>query len=412
MLGLSRSSLLILFATGAMLSIGMGIRQSLGLLMPPLTRDIGISVADFTFAVAIQNLIWGVVQPVAGALTARFGYRAVMATGAITYSAGALLLAMAQGRLAVAVGAGALIGIALACTASGIAMAAGGRLVSSAHRSMTLGLLSAAGSVGPLLTAPVLQWMITDFGWRLGAISLLGLTLLMVPAAWIAGRVDRVAPMADGRTREAGRARDALSLAVREPSFVVMSCAYFVCGMQLVFLTTHLPSYLELCGMDPMLGAQALGVVGGFNVLGSLFFGWAGGRFNKLALLGMIYVARSIVLGWYFLFPPSPATTLVFAAIMGFLWLGVAPLVTGAVADMFGLKWLAMLQGVAFMGHQLGSFVGAFGGGLLFDSLGNYELAWRLGVGIGVVAGITQIGSALFRSSEELSAVRQAQSSP
>jgi predicted MFS family arabinose efflux permease len=178
---------------------------------------------------------------------------------------------------------------------------------------------------------------------------------------------------------------------------MIMAGAYFVCGMQLLFITTHLPSYLSICGMDPMLSAEALGVIGLFNVVGSLFFGWAGGRWSKLALLGMIYISRSIVLGWYFMLPPTPATTLVFAALMGFLWLGVGPLVAGSVVEMFGLRWQAMIQGVAFMSHQLGSFLGAFGGGLLFDALGSYDLGWRLGVGMGLAAGIVQVMFALLR---------------
>ena len=183
-------------------------------------------------------------------------------------------------------------------------------------------------------------------------------------------------------------------------SFVVMTCAYFVCGMQLVFITTHLPSYLAICGLDPMLSAQTLGVIGGFNVLGSLFFGWAGGRWNKLALLGGIYIVRSLALAWYFMLPPTPATTLLFGAIMGFLWLGVGPLVAGAVAEMFGLKWQAMIQGLAFMSHQLGSFLGAYGGGLIYDALGSYTMAWRIGVALGLAGGIIQVAFALIRPSE------------
>jgi predicted MFS family arabinose efflux permease len=177
----------------------------------------------------------------------------------------------------------------------------------------------------------------------------------------------------------------------------VLSVAFFVCGMQLVFLTTHLPSYLDLCGMDPMLGAQALGMIGAFNVLGSLFFGWAGGRWNKLVLLGGIYTLRSLALAWYFMALPTPQSTLVFAAVMGFLWLGVAPLVTGWIVDTFGLKWQAMLGGVAFVGHQLGSFVGAFGGGLIFDLAGSYTLAWQIGVAVGLAAGLVQGGYAWLR---------------
>jgi predicted MFS family arabinose efflux permease len=178
---------------------------------------------------------------------------------------------------------------------------------------------------------------------------------------------------------------------------MVISVAYFVCGLQLVFLTTHLPSYLALCGMDPMLSAKALATIGGFNVLGSLFFGWAGGRFSKPMLLGLIYILRSATLAVYFYTLPTPESTLAFAAVMGFLWLGVVPLVAGSVVEMFGLRWQAMIGGIAFMSHQIGSAVGAFGGGLLYDMLGSYTLAVQLGAGMGLAAGIVQLMAGLPR---------------
>jgi len=235
------------------------------------------------------------------------------------------------------------------------------------------------------------------WGWRAGVWGFLLLGLAMLPSAWIAGRVDRV-PVPPSPPGEAPGMGAALSRAMTHAPFLVMAGAYFVCGLQLVFLTTHLPSYLEICGQDPMLSAKALGTIGGFNVLGSLFFGWAGGRWNKGALLGGIYLTRSLVLGLYFAWPPSEASTLVFAAIMGFLWLGVAPLVSGMVIEMFGLRFQAMIQGIAFMSHQFGSFLGAFGGGLLFDLNGDYVLAWQLGVGMGLAAGAVQLGYALPRT--------------
>src|SRR3982075_492164 len=236
------------------------------------------------------------------------------------------------------------------------------------------------------------------YGWRTGLVGFVILSLALLPAAWFAGKVDKIPlpPRAPDQIAETSAAV-ATKIAFGNASFVVMTLAYFVCGMQLVFITTHLPSYLAICGMDPMLSAQTLGVIGGFNVLGSLFFGWAGGRWSKLALLGMIYISRSMVLGWYFMLPPAPASTLVFAALMGFLWLGVGPLVAGSVVEMFGLRWQAMIQGLAFMSHQLGSFLGAFGGGLLFDAFGSYDLAWRLAVGMGLTAGVVQIAFALMR---------------
>jgi predicted MFS family arabinose efflux permease len=288
--------------------------------------------------------------------------------------------------------------MSLACTAASIAMSVAARAVPATVRSTVLGLVSGAGSLGALLSAPIGQMLSAGYGWRIGLAGFVILAIAMIPAAWFAGRVDAVPlPKPSGDDIGDSSAGTAVKLAFGNASFVVMTCAYFVCGMQLVFLTTHLPSYLAICGLDPMLSAQTLGMIGGFNVLGSIFFGWAGQRWNKLALLGGIYIFRSIALAWYFTLPPTPASTLLFGAIMGFLWMGVGPLVAGAVAEMFGLKWQAMIQGLAFMSHQLGSFLGAFGGGLLYDQLGSYTMAWRIGVALGLAGGIIQVAFALIR---------------
>jgi predicted MFS family arabinose efflux permease len=379
----------------------MGLRQSLGIFLQPLTRDVGISVSDFTLAIAVQNLAWGFLQPLAGAFTVRYGFRSIMMVGTLFYIAGLVLMASAQGILGVMLGAGVLIGVSLACTAAAIAMSVAARAVPAAVRSTVLGIVSAAGSLGALLSAPLGQVLNEGYGWRTGLAGFVVLSLALLPAAWFAGKVDQI-PLPKPAADEVGNtsASVAVKVAFGNAAFVVMTCAYFVCGMQLVFITTHLPSYLAICGMDPMLSAQTLGVIGGFNVLGSLFFGWAGGRWNKLALLGGIYIVRSLALAWYFMLPPTPATTLLFGAIMGFLWLGVGPLVAGAVADMFGLRWQAMIQGLAFMSHQLGSFLGAYGGGLIYDTLGSYTMAWRIGVAVGLAAGIIQVAFALVRPSE------------
>ncbi len=396
-----RPTLPILIGTSLMLTLSMGLRQSLGIFMQPLTHDIGISVSDFTLAIAIQNLAWGFLQPLAGALAVRFGFRAIMVAGAAAYIAGLALTATAHGLVNVVIGSGLLIGVSLACTAAAIAMSVAARAVPTTVRSTVLGLVSGAGSLGALLSAPIGQTLNAGYGWRVGLASFVVLAIAMIPAAWFAGRIDAIPlPKPSGDDIGNNSAGAAVGLAFGNASFVVMTCAYFVCGMQLVFLTTHLPSYLAICGMDPMLSAQTLGMIGGFNVLGSIFFGWAGQRWNKLALLGGIYIFRSIALAWYFALPPTPASTLLFGAIMGFLWMGVGPLVAGAVAEMFGLKWQAMIQGLAFMSHQLGSFLGAFGGGLLYDSFGSYTMAWQIGVALGLAGGTIQVAFALIRPSE------------
>jgi predicted MFS family arabinose efflux permease len=396
----------ILLGAALMLSLSMGLRQSIGLFAPQLTRDLAISMSDFTLAIAVQNLAWGMLQALAGALVVKHGYRTLMVGGAVLYVVGLVLLATAQGLLSVIIGAGICMGVAMSCTAGALANSVASRAVPTHIRSIVLGGVTAIGSLGALIAAPFGQGLAEAFGWRAGAIGFIILGLGMIPAAWYASKVDEI-PLPPAASHEIGNAtvKQALRAAATHLPFVVMTCAYFVCGMQLVFLTTHLPSYLSLCGMDPMLSAQALGTIGGFNILGSLFFGWAGQRWNKLALLGGLYIARSIALSFYFVAPPTPTTTLLFAAIMGFLWLGVSPLTAGSIAEMFGLRWQPMIQGIAFVSHQLGSTLGALGGGLLYDALGSYTLAWQIGVSLGLSAGIVQVAFALWRPPSQAVAV-------
>src|SRR5215475_6053406 len=263
-----RPSLPILIGASLMLTLSMGLRQSLGIFMQPLTRDVGISISEFTLAIAVQNLAWGFLQPLAGAWTVRFGFRPVMIVGSLLYIAGLILMAGAHGYLAVMIGGGVLIGTSLACTAAAIAMSVAARAVPATVRSTVLGIVSAAGSLGALLSAPIGQVLNQDLGWRAGLAGFVVLSLVMLPAAWFAGRVDRVPlPKPSSDQIDDISAGAAVSEAFGNASFVVMTCAYFVCGMQLIFITTHLPSYLLLCGMDPMLSAQTLAVIGGFNVL-------------------------------------------------------------------------------------------------------------------------------------------------
>jgi MFS family permease len=251
-----RPTLPILIGASLMLTLSMGLRQSLGIFLQPLTRDVGISVSDFTLAIAVQNLAWGFLQPLAGAMTVRYGFRPIMVVGALLYIAGLVLMASAQGMLSVMLGAGVLIGISLACTAAAIAMSVAARAVPASVRSTVMGIVSAAGSLGALLSAPIGQLLNEGYGWRTGLAGFVVLSVAMLPAAWFAGGVDKVPLPARTPDQIADTsAAVAVRVAFSNASFVVMTLAYFVCGMQLVFLTTHLPSYLAICGMDPMLSA-------------------------------------------------------------------------------------------------------------------------------------------------------------
>lgn len=383
----------ILLGASVMLSLAMGMRQSLGLFVIPVTRDLGFSVSDFTFALALQNIIWGVTQPLVGAYADRYGSRPVMMGGAVMYLAGMAVMAFASGRLSFTLGAGVLIGVAMSCSASNLGMTACARAVSPASRSLVLGITSAVGSVGTFFAAPLAQTLIANHGWQVAFIAFIVLAAAMLPAAFFTGVVDKVHPPTSRSAIDvnAPTLRAVLHDAVRHRGYVTMSAAFFVCGLQLVFLTTHLPTYLALCGQDPMLSAKALATIGMFNVFGCYIIGWLGGRYPKHILLGLVYVLRSIALTVYFMAPATPTTTLLFAAVMGLLWLGVAPLVQGLVAQMFGLRYMATLTGLAFFNHQIGSFLGAWGGGLILDAFGSYDLAWRFGVAIGLVAGVAQM---------------------
>ena len=229
-------------------------------------------MTQFTLALAVQNLAWGFLQPVAGAMTVRYGFRPIMIIGSLMYVVGLLLMATAQEMIPILIGAGVLIGFSLACTANAIAMSVSARAVPATVRSTVMGMVSAAGSLGALVSAPIGQMLNEGFGWRVGVAGFVILSLFMLPAAWYAGRADKI-PLPPKAADDIGdaSATTAAKIAFGNASFVVMTCAYFVCGMQLVFLTTHLPSYLLICGLDPMLSAQTLGMIGGFNVLGSLF---------------------------------------------------------------------------------------------------------------------------------------------
>ena len=240
-----------------------------------------------------------------------------------------------------------------------------------------------------VLASPLAQTLISTQGWQIALVGFLGLVAVMLPCAIFAGRSDAIEiAKSDDIQQSAGAV---IQSALGHSGYVVMSIAFFVCGLQLVFITTHLPNYLAICGLDPSLGASALAMIGLFNVFGSYLFGWLGGRYPKQILLGAIYITRSLAFAAYFAFPATPTSTLVFAAVLGSLWLGVIPLVNGLVAQLFGLRFMATLTGIAFLSHQAGSFIGAWGGGILYDRLGNYDAAWKAAVLIGLIAGAFQM---------------------
>jgi predicted MFS family arabinose efflux permease len=379
----------ILGGAALMMTLAMGIRQNLGLFQAPASKELGIAISDFALAISVQQVAWGLSQPFAGIVADKHGTRGIALFGSLLFIAGVVLTATAQGALPIVLGAGVLIGVSLACTTSGITANIAARVVQPSRRTLAFGIVSAAGSVGTMVTAPIAAYMLNNDGWRAGLWAFAILAVAMLPAAWIGSRADKL-PTGVATDRDLSLV-GALHEARRHPGYVVMAVAFFVCGLQLVFLTTHLPTYLAQCGMDASYSALLLMLVGGFNIVSSWLFGWLGDKYPKRLLLGGIYLGRSVALALFFMFPPTPLSVVLFGIVMGTLWLGVIPLVNGLVVQIFGLRYLSTLTGIAFLSHQAGSFLGAWGGGYLFDLMGSYDLAWKIGVFIGLVAGTMQL---------------------
>jgi MFS family permease len=379
----------IMGGAAVMLSLAMGMRQSWGLFQPAMIQDIGISAADFSLAIAIQNIVWGATQPFFGAYADKHGVRPVVIFGVVIYAIGLAISIYATSALMLILGSGLCVGLALSCSGSSFALNITARAATVAGRSVAMGAVSALGSLGLILASPMAQSLITNHGWKAAMVGFLGFCAVMLPAAVLAGRVDRIA--IDTTAGPPQSLTEALREAFGHTGYVVLATAFFVCGLQLVFITTHLPTYLAICGMDPSVGATALALIGLFNAMGCYLFGWLGGIYSKRVLLGGIYVLRSLFIIAYFTTPATPTSTLVFAAAMGTLWLGVAPLVSGLVIHLFGLRYMATLSGVAFFSHQVGSFIGAYGGGLIYSAMGSYDRAWQGAVAIGLIAGIFQM---------------------
>jgi predicted MFS family arabinose efflux permease len=377
-----RSLVWLLLLSGLIISLCMGLRQSLGLFMRPMTLELGISAATFGFSIALQNIVWGLSQPFVGALADRYGPRPVLVGTALTYAAGLFLMihsAAITGGLQIA---GFLAGIGTAGTGFGVLIGTVSRATPPEKRSQTVGLVAAAGSLGTLVLAPLGQWMIDGFGWHAAlavfAAVAASMAILAIPIR------DQALPLHSSQAKQT--LGDALREAMAHRGYLFMTLAFFACGFQLVFITTHLPAYLQLCGVAPGVGASALALIGLFNAVGTYAFGLLGARYSQKHLLAMIYLLRTLFIVGFLAAPVSAASTLVFAAAMGLLWLGVAPLVTGILARVFGLVHFNTLYGIVFLSHQVGSFFGAWMGGVVFDRTGNYDFAWGALVAVGLTA--------------------------
>jgi len=378
-----RAMLVLVIVSGLIISLCMGLRQSLGLFMRPMTLELGISAATFGFAIALQNIVWGLSQPFVGALADRYGARPVVIGTALIYAAGLLLMVFAHavpGGLQIA---GFLVGVGTAGTGFGALIGTVSRATPQEKRSKTVGTVAAAGSLGTMVLAPIGQGLIDGFGWKAAIVVFAAIALSM---AVFALAIRETPPVAPGPTIGRQNAGAAVREAIGHRGYLFMTLAFFACGFQLVFITTHLPAYLQLCGVAPGIGATALALIGLFNAIGTYIFGLLGARYSQKHLLAAIYLLRTVFIVAFLSVPVAPTTTLVFAAAMGLLWLGVVPLVTGIIGRVFGLAHFNTLYGVVFLSHQVGSFFGAWMGGEVLDRTGNYDLAWIALIAIGITA--------------------------
>lgn len=372
----------LLAVSGVIISLAMGMRQSMGLFLGPVTAELGLSAATFSFSLALQNIVWGATQPVIGALGDRYGARPVVFATALIYGAGLLLMMAAGGPLALHA-SGFLIGIGIAGTGFGVLIGVVARASPPEKRSERVGIVAAAGSLGTAVIAPLGQFLSGNYGWKAAVV---GFAIIAALAAALSLLI-KEQPIAEAAP---SGPKQGLGAAVRDAwqhrGFMQMTTAYFACGFQLVFITTHLPKYLDLCGVAPGVGATALGLIGFFNTIGTYLFGLLGSRYSQKKLLALIYGLRTVFICLFLAVPVTATTTLIFASAMGFLWLGVAPLISGLISRIFGLAHFNALYGLAFFSHQLGSFAGAWMGGVVYTLTGNYTVAWSALITIGVIA--------------------------
>jgi MFS family permease len=356
----------------------------MGLFLAPMTEARGWSREMFALAIAIQNIMWGIGQPIAGAIADRWGSGRVLAGGGLIYAAGLAIMSWAPNAVWLHLSAGVMIGIGMAAASFSIVLAAFGRRVPPEKRSIVFGVGTAAGSMGQFVFAPFGQTLIQTLGWSEALVVLAG-TVLVIPLLSIvfAGK-----PGAEAQSVREQSLGQALSEAFAYRSYQLLTAGFFVCGFHVAFITTHLPPYIVDRGLNPTIGAWALALIGLFNVIGSLASGWIGQHYPKPSFLSLIYLLRAVAFALFVMLPVTPLSVLVFAAVIGLLWLSTVPPTSGLVAIMFGPKYMATLMGIVFFSHQGGAFLGVWLGGRLYDETGSYDVVWWLGVALGIFAAI------------------------
>lgn len=391
----------VLIAGCLVIMVGFAIRASFGVFQIPIAEDFGWMRAEFSFAIAVQNLAWGIGQPIFSAIAERFGDRKAIILGALFYAGGLVLSAYAMTPLEMQM-LEILVGFGVAGTGFGVILAVVGRAASDDHRSLALGIATAAGSAGQVFGAPAAEWMLGFMPWQ---------NVFLIFAALILA-VLIVLPFMRSPTPPATRAEleqsmgQILGTALRDPSYILIFLGFFSCGYQLGFITAHFPAFVaEACGaIDPSgvlaslgigttsaLGAISISLIGLTNIVGTIYAGWLGKRYTKKYLLAGIYLARTVIAGMFIILPMTPLTVIVFSIAMGSLWLATVPLTSGLVAHIYGLRYMGTLYGIVFLSHQIGSFIGVWLGGRLYDLYGTYDLVWWVGVGVGAFSALLHL---------------------
>ena len=365
----------------------MGIRQSFGLFLQPISDDLGFGREVFSLALALQNLLFGL--PLLGMVADRFGSRWVIFGGALVYAGGCLLVPLTEGPTDLHLALGLMIGLGLSSTTYVVVLGAVAQVVAPERRSTAFGIVTAAGSFGTFALVPGIQWLIANQGWQAAFPVLAALVGSVAVLAFgfpsKAGRPEEKAETADGTLLEA------LAKAKGHSGYWLLNAGFFVCGFHVAFIATHLPSFLTDGGLSSWVGATALSLIGLANICGSLLFGRLGDRYSKKYLLSALYFGRSVVIGLFLIVPLTNSTALLFGAFIGFLWLATVPLTSGTVAQIFGSRYLSTLYGVVFFSHQIGSFMGVWLAGRLYDSTGSYDVVWWMAIALGVLATLVHL---------------------
>ncbi len=377
-----RTPLVVILAGCLIATIGFGVRSVFGLFLEPMTVTRGWDRETFALAMALQNLLWGLGLPFAGALADRYGPSKVIAGGSLVYAFGVWGMASVESGWGLHLFGGLLTGIGVAFTAFSLALAAMAKVVGPERRSLALGLGTAAGSFGQVVFSPLGQGFIAAYGWEQAMVILAACSLAILPLAFILPSDPGAKGEAQSEQSVGGAVREAMS----HRGYILLTIGFFVCGFHVAFITVHFPAYVVDLGLSPQVGAYSIALVGLFNIAGAFLAGAAGQRWSKKCGLSAIYFARAVAITALLLAPKTETTIYLFAAVMGILWLSTVPLTTGIVAQVFGLRYMATLFGIVFFSHQIGSFLGVWLGGRLYDTLGSYDPVWWAGIALGLLA--------------------------